>query len=147
MPISAITDSPPDQPEEQLRLFIETMEKWESESWKAMKAAERTASPKSYEEAARQLLVSIFQKFCTPKKRTYGRVDNLSLAQPSDYCSQNLVLAARESSPRRAVFVATSARRGWASKWVFVLLKQGGRWLVDNKKGISDDGSESSWWL
>ena len=135
------------EPEEQLRRFIEAMEKWETETWKAMKEAERTSSPDSYEQAARQHLVTIFEEFCTPKRRAHGRIENLSVASPSDYCTRNLNLAARQSTPRRAVFTATSSRRGIASKFVYVLLNQDGRWLVDNKKVINDDGSETSWWL
>jgi len=136
-----------DQPEERLRLFIIAMEKWESESWQAMKQAERTSNPKSYEDPARRRLIAIFQEFCTPKERPYGRVDNLSLANPSDYCSTKLVLTPRKLSPRRGVFVATSAQRGLVTQWVFVMLKQDGRWLVDNKKATNANGSESVWWL
>lgn len=145
--MSPITHASHDQPEARLRLFIEAMEKWESESWRAMKQAERAPFPNNYEGPARQRLITIFQEFCTPKKRAYGRVDNLSLAHPSDYCSAKLVLTTRQSSSRRVVFVVTSARRGWGSQWVFVLLKQGGRWLLDSKKTINEDGSESAWWL
>ena len=123
------------------------MEKWESESWQAMKQADRTSNPKSYEEPARRRLITIFQEFCTPKERPDGRLNDLSLANPSDYCSSKLVLTLRKSSPRRAVFVATSAQRGLVTQWVFVMLKQDGRWLVDKKKAVNLNGSESVWWL
>ena len=103
--------------------------------------------PGNYQSAARESLIRIFDEFCTPKHRAYGRIENLSIANPSDYCCEHLSLEPRQTTGRRAVFVAASARRGLASKFVYVLLKQNGRWLVDNKKVINDDGSETSWWL
>ena len=141
------TNSAQEQPEERLRQFIHAMEKWETESWQAMRKAERTSTPDSYEMPARQQLNAIFQEFCTAKKRTYGREDDLSLANPSDYCSKKLVLTARKTSARRIEFVASSAQRGLVTKWVFVLLKVDGHWFVDNKKAINEDGSEIKWWL
>ena len=145
--MSQIKDCSEDQPEERLRRFIQAMEKWETESWQAMKQAERTAKPYSFENLARPQMTAIFHEFCTPKKRIYLGREDLTLAHPSDYCSDKLILTPRQLSPRRAEFVASSSQRGRVTKWVFVMLKQGGRWLVDNKKAINDDGSETAWWL
>jgi hypothetical protein len=136
-----------DEPVPQLRGFIDAMEKWETETWKAMKTAERTATPDSFQSPARQQLSVVFEEFCNPKRRAYGRGENLCFASPSDYCTLGLNLQLRKFTSRRAVYVTESSRRGIASKFVYVLLKQEGRWLVDNKKALNEDGSETPWWL
>lgn len=82
----------------------------------------------------------IFAKFCTKKKRAYGRPDNLSYAQPSDYDrnSHQITEAEQETRSRIAIYTKEDDRR-----FKFVLLKKGSTWLVDHKK-IWIDGWSSN---
>src|ERR1043165_6089271 len=128
------------EPEERLRLFLKAMEGWEADTWRGMKEAERTSTPSSYDELARKRLVPIFQDFCTRKKRPYGRVENLSVTSPSDYCTTNLVLETRKALPRRVVIITRASKGRATFNFVYVLLKQSDQGFVVNRKNVGAEG-------
>jgi hypothetical protein len=79
----------------------------------------------------------IFDRFCTSKDRKYGRPN--VLWSDSEYA--NLDLLDTEWLTPRKVFFYTKERGGLDAHHRFLVVKRGGRWLVDHKE-VRGDGWE-----
>ncbi len=113
-------------PEEVLRGFIAAMNQWEKECARIDRT--HRGSRASAVHMNGDALRAIFEEFCTPKERKYGRSG--SYARPPEYDPrQEKIVAVREVGPRRVAIDTTRARFG--DKLRYGLTKQGGSWLVD----------------
>ena len=102
--------------------FFKAMNQWESE-WHIQFSEDRDA-------AARK----IFDDFCTNKKRAYGGPDNRPCGDPLAYDPDHEVIVNVELAARRRIVIETKRSKGFEGRYQYVLLKKGGRWLLDSKK-------------
>lgn len=103
------------------------------------KAAQHT---KSLDEILK-LQNAVYERFCTPKPRPYGR--NGSYQSPPEYHpSHEYLIDCTLPNPRRAE-VFTRNDDNIPTEYLYVLVKKGGRWLVDSKKYRFVGGEWSAW--
>ncbi len=120
-------------PEEVLRGFIAAMNRWEKECARI----DRENKPALAVNMNGDALGAIFDEFCTPKERKYGRSG--SYAKPPEYDpKRERVIAVRTPRSRRMVIETTRTRFG--ERREYVLLKQRGAWLLDS---VREDGRSS----
>jgi hypothetical protein len=107
-----------------LHTFFSAMLAWEREL---------TASDASSAEAMERHKAAcrkIFDQYCTPKERSYGR-PNVLWAN-AEYA--NLDLLDSEWLTPRKVFFYTKEREGFEGQHRFLVVKRGDRWLIDHKE-------------
>lgn len=86
---------------------------------------------------------AVYQRFCTAKDRPYGR--NGSYQSPPEYQPNNeYLIDCTYPNPRRAE-VFTRNDKNIPTEYLYVLLKKGGRWLVDSKKYRLVGGEWDAW--
>ncbi len=142
------TDNPIEEcdfakPEAVLGCFMVEMNRWERESWQRLRAS---PSGTAVYEPIGQELDRIFARYCTPKKRPQGRQNSLGVASPPDYdpASQTITNVVHETSRRASVYTVDTYR--FNRELCYVLIKRGGKWLLDSKKQKFVDGWER-WFL
>ena len=115
------------EPVEVLQGFIAAMNQWEKES-----ARVSDAVPNFVFKLNKEPQQLVFDEFCTPKERKHGRLG--SFTRPPEYDLQKeRVLNVRKVSQQR-VEITTERQDEILYTFVYVLLKQDGMWLIDNKK-------------
>lgn len=108
------------RPECVLRSFILAMFDFESKAPRA----------KSKQELL-DLMNPPFDRFCTQRDRPYGR--NGSYRYPPEYDpNEQYLIDLREVSTRRVELITRNDRE--RNEYLYVLLKKGGRWLIDSKR-------------
>jgi hypothetical protein len=87
-------------------------------------------------DACREECRNIFAKYCTPKKRAYGRPENVSIGYPPDYEADPAMepITSVETPTRSRIVIETKQQFNLKYRCQYVLLKKGDRWLVDSKK-------------
>ncbi|MEI8379748.1 MAG: NTF2 fold immunity protein [Planctomycetota bacterium] len=97
----------------------------------AMNQFEKKAHRTSSSETVSGLLADVYARFCTTKKRPYGR--NGSYQVPPEYDPREEYLVETTIvNPRRAEVVTRNEMS--KTEYLDVLQKKGGIWLVDSKK-------------
>lgn len=132
-----------DNPESVLRAFFIEMNGWDIEFFPLLHGEGKDSSAANREKLDKQVLErlnKIFGKYCTPKDRAkQGRLNWIGVSNPPTYdaAAQKIVGVIYESPRRVSIDTVDELRRG---KYRYVLLKKGGRWLVDHKKwfGLDD---------
>lgn len=114
------------QPVEVLQGFIAAMHQWEQECERLDRKTGNLG--RMVIQAAEKL---IFDEFCTPKERKYGRLGSYSSPPEYDPASEEIV-SIIEVSPRR-VEIETQQHAGFKHRLKYVLLKQKKMWLIDSK--------------
>jgi len=133
-------------PEETLIEFIAAMHQWEvKEGEHARELDSRLGSETIGEAEISQLQQDrlarqqqIFEKFCTPGPRLYGRQG--AFGQPPEYDPSETLLEVEEASPTE-VHIFTEQQIGFRHKRRYVLRKQQGRWRIDNVKWQATDST------
>ncbi len=123
-----------------VRAFIAAMHDWELSAEAARAAAvlagENPFDPKNGIRAGQD---AVFARFCTLKRRTCGRLG--SFCRPPEYQpTHEPVLEVTVESARRTV-VQTQPETGFKDRRMYVLLRRGGRWLLDSVKSRRHDGT------
>jgi hypothetical protein len=98
----------------------------------AMNHYEKRARFAKDNAAILDLMMDVYRRFCTDKKRPYGR--NGSYCRPPEYdpATEQLV-ASQEVRAGRAEVVTRSSTQG-QREILYILSKKAGRWLVDGRK-------------
>lgn len=132
-----------ENPENVLRAFFKEMNRWEIESFPLIKAIPKGAANdevSSVYQPIEEKLDAIFQKYCTAKERKQGRQNCIAAASPPGYdVERQTIIETIYENPRRAT-IDTIDKKGFDKKYRYVLLKKGGKWLIDNKKWFTFDG-------
>ncbi|WP_167091758.1 NTF2 fold immunity protein [Massilia frigida] len=107
---------------------------WEAISaWETQLALDLKETPDT-EEWRQPACAAIFDRFCTPKERTFGRPHALSFSSPPEY-QRHTLLDVEWLSARKAC-VYTRDHCGKQSR--FLLLKKGSAWRLDHKQQLFD---------
>ena len=114
-----------------LYAFFEAMNGWEKKCWRNRRKQEVDEAEQS------EAVAKIFAEHCTPKPRKYGRPSVMFLQSPPTYNQPKKVnILTIEQPSRRRIVMCTDE---WPlSRYQFVLIKRGDRWLVDHKKIFLD---------
>lgn len=98
----------------------------------AMNQFEKRAHFAKDNNAILDLMTDVYRRFCTDKKRPYGR--NGSYSRPPEYDpATEKMVAMREVRAGRAEVMTRSDTQG-QREILYVLAKKAGRWLVDSRK-------------
>ncbi|REK28190.1 MAG: hypothetical protein DWQ42_05590 [Planctomycetota bacterium] len=126
-------------PEKVLRGFISSMHRWELDAWARSRAVRDMPDPSSYQAEVMEKMKAIFAEFCTSKERPYGRQG--SFQKPPEYDPHaEEVVEINHVSPHRTE-ITTQRSTGFSEKRRYVLLKENGRWRIDNAKAVNEDGT------
>lgn len=117
-------------PEEVVRGFVAAMHRWESECGRIAKAQKPGAADAVFGISGPPMQ-AIFDEFCTPRERPYGRRGGGYSDRP-EYDPRDTMGEGKTLGPRR-VEIETSRGGPVPERVKYVLLKVGGMWLVDNK--------------
>ncbi len=123
-----------------LYAFFKAMNEWEVSYVRRQKAAGKQSKggmvTEEVWEACREDCRQIFSQYCTPKKRAYGRPENVSAGSPPDYEAdpRQEPVTSIETPTRRRIVIETRQEFNVKYRCQYVLLKKGDRWLIDNKK-------------
>jgi hypothetical protein len=87
---------------------------------------------------------AVFEVYCTPIKRPYGR--NGSFQMPPEYDpAEEYLIAVNQVGPRRAELITRNEKR--RCEYLYVLLKKDGRWLLEGKKTRFIGADWMKWFL
>ena len=120
-------------PEQTLRGFIAAMNQWEKECNRIFKKA---ADNVPVHEFNQDSMRAVFDDFCTPKERKYGRLGSFST--PPEYNPRNQKIVQVRQVTARRVEIDTKESTNMKRDLTYVLLKTKDGWLIDNRKS---DGS------
>lgn len=115
-------------PEKVLRGFILAMNRWEAKAHELDKAAR----PASANQQIIQEMQQVFNTYCTPIARPYGRLGSYRI--PPEYQRAESLIAMNLVNPRRAELITRVRQPTSETEYLYVALKKKGRWLIDNKK-------------
>ncbi|MCA9102492.1 MAG: hypothetical protein KDA63_15125 [Planctomycetales bacterium] len=120
--------------------YFKAMNEWATQCSSQYNVAERQSPSGNVAEELWQTwhdeCRAIFDQFCTPKKRAYGRPDNISVGRPPDYMPEpdDEPITGVETPTKRRIVIETKQSFGMKERCQYVLVKNGDRWLVDSKK-------------
>lgn len=120
--------------------FFGAMNEWGIQCVKRFDEAERQSPDEVVAnevwKACQEDCRKVFDQYCTPKKRDYGRPENISVGGPPDYMADpdQEPITAIETPTRRRILIETKQEFGVEYRCQYVLLKKGDKWLIDNKK-------------
>jgi uncharacterized protein len=115
------------EPEKVLRSFILAMNRWEREA----AVLGQTPGGPATNETILASMQAVFGSFCTPAKRPYGRAGSYQIPPAYDP-DDEVLIGSVLVKPGRAELTTRTSRV--EAEHLYVLLKKGGRWLVDSKK-------------
>lgn len=124
-----LSDMDDSNPASVLRGFILAMHAWETDCYNQQQRIDDGELDWSIIKQAQN---QIFERFCTPKPRTYGRLGSFGF--PPEYTPED-TLVSIECENRRAVVMtrqASSARPRY--EVLFGLIRKGDIWRIDTKK-------------
>ena len=121
-----------------LYAYFKAMNAWQA---KHAKRYEKAAKNESFDarplfDACREDCRQIFAKYCTTKKRAYGRPENVGIGGPEDYPADPTLEPVTHVEPatRSRLVVETKYRGMLEARHRYVLVKKDGRWLLDSKQ-------------
>ena len=115
-------------PEKVLHSFIFSMNQFERQ------AAEHRKKTPQDENPNKEILKSmqaVFDTYCTPKERPYGRQGSYQMSPEYDPEGEFLIEVTL-INPRRAELITRNEKE--EKEFLYVILRKKGRWLLDNKK-------------
>jgi NTF2 fold immunity protein len=112
-------------PVEVLFAFFAAMRKWERHAFREFEKSGEVA-----DDALLEGRNKIIAEYCTPKRRAYS--ESLSFGDPPEYDPkiEHVMKVVEESSSRVLIF--TKRTDEFAEKRRYLLLRKGGRWLLDS---------------
>jgi hypothetical protein len=150
LPSPSSTDETPldEAPEDFLRRFFLTMNRWETEAAQRFKAAAtgpHQLDPVLYDSARRAVvddLRRIFAEFCgaaTPKRGN-------SFSDPSAYDVEGEIIQGVLPKGKKVRIFTQQTTTGYNNRLVYTLTRNGTSWkLLDNRVRVESDGTEESW--
>lgn len=142
------------KPDDVVRAFIIEMAHWQYEATQAMQAAAQTSQPNSFWTAIETSMQEIFDRYCTPKDRPYGRQGGTFSQRDNSDVTVNIIEVVHETSKRCAVTVEQAFQHSYknkqytmSKKFRYILLKKSGKWLIDNRKLHSATGEWIKYYL
>jgi hypothetical protein len=117
--------------EDVLRAFIKEMHDWEVEARDACELAIALDRAGSDHPSTLAKMNRIFDLYCTPKPRPFGRQGSFRHPPEYDPDSEEIVGISQPTS-RRVEILTRNQRTKQDAK--YVLLKKTGRWLLDSKR-------------
>ena len=124
-----ILDVDATDPTSVLRGFILAMHRWEV-------ACMQTIDDEQIDiERFRMEQDQIFARFCTPKRRAYGRLGSFS--SPPDYAPEECLVSVDTGGNRSEMMTRQCDDRAMRYENLYILIRNNGRWLVDGKKSRS----------
>lgn len=128
-------------PQEVLRAFWAEMHAWEADAYRAMPGYPEGEAWERFQAEVWPAWVPIFEKFCTPKKRAHAPTGlHRGIGSPPQYDPQEeLITEIAEESPTRVV-IKTLRTLFPMGEFFYVLLKRGGRWLIDSRQWYDATG-------
>jgi hypothetical protein len=131
------------EPGDVVRAFIAAMHDWEKFAAKTITDATRKGEngfdPKYGIQAAQ---AAVFQQFCTPKPRPYGRQSSFS--KPPEYQPEHETILEVTLATSRRAEVHTQQGTGFKHRRNYILLLRNGKWLIDSVKWQEFDGKWSN---
>ena len=115
------------KPESVLRAFILSMNRWEIDASKQGDAVDWDKTRAEY--------ASAFAPYCTPKQRVYG--GGGSFGFPPKYEPEESLTSVTVKGARAELTTVQRKDRPMRYENIYVMLKKGGKWLVDSKKDRS----------
>lgn len=112
--------------------FIAAMNRWETESWQAMRAARNTITPDSYRAEVNHRMIRIFQAYCTDKERPHGRTG--SFQSPPECDPKKETVTSTTVEKRKALVETTRQTVLGGGEYRYVLFMQADQWRIDNLK-------------
>ena len=113
--------------------FIKEMNLWEKECNNIEKEVSLSYQEKT--ERKKELLVKLFNKFCTNKKRTYGRPNVIDYGTNGYYeYDPDKEVIEEVTEENKKIIVITYRESPLKTKYMYILLKKGEYWLIDSKK-------------
>jgi hypothetical protein len=131
-----------------LYAFFKAMNQWAVHWLERRQAAKEPAATYVFDdelwEQCREECRQIFSRYCTPKTRTYGRPENVSIGTP-DYSADpdQEPVTFVQTPARQRIVIETKQAFDVKYRCQYVLLKKDGNWLIDSKK-IWGDGWEQT---
>ena len=125
------------------------MNVWENEAWAAHEhAREAGIEDFRYLKEAADKLRLIYAQFCTSRERPYGRLGIetcAAISHPPDYNPETeKIIDVNHATSRRVLIQTEAPMRGLPTVLQtsqYVLLKVAGKWRVDSKRYMCDDGT------
>lgn len=114
--------------------FIEAMNQWEIESWKASRDARDTADPASYQAAVLQNMNQVFATYCTDKDRKQGRSGSFQKPPEYDPATERTLSTSLEDDGKRAIVETERQAILGGGRYRYVLHRKGNQWRIDNLK-------------
>ncbi|WP_296266479.1 ankyrin repeat domain-containing protein [Pseudomonas sp. UBA6562] len=125
-----LSDIDDTDPASVLRGFLLAMHRWET-GWYELSKSQTDDNPLDW-SAIQDSQNRIFERFCTPKPRTYGRLGSFGF--PPTYAPEDMLISI-EPLPRRTLLMTRQAPDAPVRyETLFSLVKKGGVWRVDTKK-------------
>jgi hypothetical protein len=120
------TETPPD---DVLKAFFAAMFQWEEEAYQASDVAKKSGRGQPVKQLLQQKM-AILSKYCTPKRRVYSEA--VSITRPSSYDHRTQPITRIEAESGSRVVIYTQQLTGFQNEQRFVLLRRGGKWLMDS---------------
>lgn len=121
-----------------LQRFFDAMAKWERDQ--LQESRNQSVSATAVEERdrnAQSTCAAIFEEYCTPKPRTYGRPNAISYSDPPEY-SQEMIIDIEVSDKNKAIIYTKDALE---TQRRYLLVKSRGKWRVDHRECLMDGWS------
>ena len=115
-------------PESVVLAFIAAMNRWEIACWEASRAA-----GDAYDMAsAKKTMDDVFDVYCTPKPRPYGRQG--SFQKPPEYDPKNEKIIGTSIKGRKSTVDTDRNAVLAGGKYRYTLFLKDGQWRIDNLK-------------
>jgi hypothetical protein len=135
-------------PVQVLKAFMTEMNQWEQDACQSSpffrnspfyrdEYSKGGTLPQNLEWEVRRQAISrdlneIFVKYCSPRKRPYGRQGSFGYPPEYDPNTEEILEIVEESS--RRVIIFTQQHSKFRRKCRYVLIRKNAKWLIDNKK-------------
>lgn len=106
--------------------------------WESSVIANETINIEN-ENNAREILVKIFEKYCPPKKRKYGKPNNISYGFPSKYNMNNQYIYKIDNTDKKYLIYTKFTILGNLN-YKYTLQYKNKKWLVDKREVSYDNG-------
>ena len=113
--------------------FLKEMYEWELFCNKINQDTESTFEEKEFKQ--KELIIKIFNKYCTQKDRVSGKPNVISYGDYINEHEEKILEIIQEKEKRINVF--TQGSTGEIGKYLYIFIKNKGEWLIDTKKRYS----------
>ncbi|KGN81959.1 hypothetical protein HW49_03420 [Porphyromonadaceae bacterium COT-184 OH4590] len=125
--------------EELFRSFLIEMNEWEKKCNLIAQNVELTAEEKFLKK--KDELIGVFDVFCTTKDRKNGKPNTISYGGEDfyhyDFNKEKIERLENDEKNSQKVFVYTFREDPMDERFVYIFIKNRGKWLIDSKKRYS----------